>query len=192
MTTGQLIAELVDRLGRIAQGLQYAEGLKPAQWEALRFVAGANRNSRTPSALAGYLGSTKGTVSQTLIALETKGLIRRERSSADRRSVEIDLTEAGRTLIARDPLNTIREAAAGLSGDERTVLVTAMDRLIGALQTAKGKPLFGPCMECVYLAPDDGNGGREPPCRCALSGTTVPHAEAVRLCVDFEPAEAAS
>ena len=40
------------------------------------FIARANRFSRTPAALADYAGSTRGTISQTLIALEQKGLVR--------------------------------------------------------------------------------------------------------------------
>ena len=60
------IAALVDRLGRMAHGMQYASGLNPAQWEALRFIARANRYSRSPGAIARYLGTTRGTVSQTL------------------------------------------------------------------------------------------------------------------------------
>ncbi len=35
--------ELLDRMSRIAHGLQFALGLNPAQWEALRFLARANR-----------------------------------------------------------------------------------------------------------------------------------------------------
>ncbi len=73
--------------------------LGPAQWEALRFVARANRLlatfSRTPAALAGSIsGSTRGTVSQVLIALEQKGHLTREPSERDRRSVVLELTSA--------------------------------------------------------------------------------------------------
>lgn len=57
------IVELVNRLGRAVHCMQFARGLNPAQWEALRFVVRANRYSRTPSALAGFLGTTKGTAS---------------------------------------------------------------------------------------------------------------------------------
>ena len=67
------VAALMDRLSRAMQRAQYAGGLNPAQWEALRYIARANRYSRSPSAVAEYLGATKGTVSQTLKALEHKG-----------------------------------------------------------------------------------------------------------------------
>ena len=88
------ISELLDRVGRVTRGLQFVDGLSPAQWEALRFLARANRYSRGPSALAEFLGTTKGTISQTLIALENKGYLRRRRGARDKRSVDLELTAA--------------------------------------------------------------------------------------------------
>ena len=60
-----MFVEIVDRLSRIAHSIQFAESLNPAQWAALRYVARADRNSCSPSALADLMGSTKGTVPQT-------------------------------------------------------------------------------------------------------------------------------
>ena len=76
MTNSEAIASLVDRLSRLAHSLQYSQGLNPAQWNALRYLARANKYSTSPGVLAEYFRTTKGTVSQTLIALESKGLIR--------------------------------------------------------------------------------------------------------------------
>ncbi len=103
--------ELLDRMGRIVHGLQFALGLNPAQWEALRFLARANRYSRSPTALAEFLGTTKGTASQTLIALESKGVVKRTRRASDRRSVELEVTPLGLELIEKDPLAPVIEAA---------------------------------------------------------------------------------
>lgn len=63
---------LLERIGRVLQNDGHSEGLKPTQWEALRYFARANRFSRSPSALTAYLGMTKGTVSQTVGALEKR------------------------------------------------------------------------------------------------------------------------
>lgn len=65
-------ADLIERIARLMQAEEQKGPLNPAQWEALRYLAKANRFSRTPAALAEYLGSTRGTVSQTLIALEKR------------------------------------------------------------------------------------------------------------------------
>ena len=61
MTTPEAIANAVNRLCRIAHSLQFAHGLNPAQWDALRYIARANKYSTTPGNLAEYLGTTKGT-----------------------------------------------------------------------------------------------------------------------------------
>ncbi len=107
------IAELVDRLGRVVRAGEHQGGLNPAQWEALRYLARCNRFSNTPGALARYLAATKGTVSQTLNALERKGLIERRPDPASGRVVRLLLTRAGRALAAKDPLIQLATAAAG-------------------------------------------------------------------------------
>ena len=76
------LTDLLDRVNRMTRGLQYAQGLNPAQWDALRFVARANKYSRTSGALARFLGTTKGTASQTVNALEKKGLLTRRHDAA--------------------------------------------------------------------------------------------------------------
>ncbi len=132
------LGELIDRVGRVARGLQFVDGLSPAQWEALRYVARANRYSRCPSALAAFLGVTKGTVSQTLITLEGKGYLQRERSIPDRRGVRLDLTLAGETLLERDPLLRVDAAAAALSPTARAALVEGLDRVLRDLRQRAG------------------------------------------------------
>jgi DNA-binding MarR family transcriptional regulator len=106
------IADLLDRLALHQRSRQQGDGLNPAQWEALRFLGRANRYSRNPTALTDFLGTTKGTVSQTLIALERKRLVTREPDRRDRRSIRIELTPAGRQLLGRDPMQNIAGAAA--------------------------------------------------------------------------------
>ncbi len=183
MVTSQHITDLVDRLGRIAHAMQFAEGLNPAQWEALRFLARANRQSRSPGALAEYLGTTKGTASQTLIALETKGHVRRTRCATDRRSVMIDLTDQGRELASRDPLDRIRQATAELSHDDCSTLVRAMDHLLRTLQTDRGASAFGTCGDCSHNRSDGAFGET---CRCALTGEILATGELTRICIDFD------
>ena len=73
-------AHLIERLERLARAGAEAERLNPAQWNALRFIASANRFSRTPAALAEFLASTRGTISRTLMALEKNGYVSRDPS----------------------------------------------------------------------------------------------------------------
>ncbi|MEX2454746.1 MAG: MarR family transcriptional regulator [Rhodospirillaceae bacterium] len=186
MTEPMKIVELVDRLSRIAHTLQFADGLNPAQWEALRYVARANRNSCSPGALADFMGSTKGTVSQTLKALEAKGLVERTRKAGDRRAVRITVTASGRALLERDPLGVIAEAVADCSTSEQSNLLSGMDRLLTAVQDRQGIPEFGPCLECCHYKPEACSETNSVGCRCGVSGELFKALEIDRICVDFE------
>ncbi|MCX4713322.1 MarR family transcriptional regulator [Streptomyces fimicarius] len=77
-----------------------------------------------------------GTLSPLLKRLETAGLVRRERSREDERSVVIDLTDEG-TRLREHALSVPRGvlAATGLSLDE----VLGLQDVLGRLTTALGK-----------------------------------------------------
>lgn len=181
------IVELVDRLSRIAHSLQFAEGLNPAQWEALRFVARANRNSCSPGTLADFMGSTKGTVSQTLKALESKGLIERARKAEDRRAVEISVTAAGLKLIEKDPLGQIHDALSPCTELEQRGVVEGLERLVGFVQTHKNIPEFGPCLDCSHYKPEACSETNSMGCRCGISGELFNSFELDKICADFSP-----
>ena len=113
------IATRLERLARLLRQAGHAGGLVPAQWEVLRYLARDNRLSRSPGALARYLGSTKGTISQSLQTLLKKGLVTRQTRSDDERHVLLALTATGQTLLAQDPLRTIATGIDALGGKTR-------------------------------------------------------------------------
>lgn len=182
------IVELVDRLSRIAHSLQFAEGLNPAQWEALRYVARANRNSCSPGALADFMGSTKGTVSQTLKALETKGLIERHRKPGDRRAVQINVTQEGRDLLSKDPLGRIHDALSPFDEAEQLKIVSGMQGLLDIVQRHQQIPEFGPCLDCRHYKPEACDDSNSMGCRCGVSGELFGSLEIDRICADFSRA----
>jgi DNA-binding MarR family transcriptional regulator len=186
MDNRERAVQLLDRMGRIAHGLQFALGLNPAQWEALRFLALANRRSRSPSALADFLGTTKGTASQTLIALESKGLVKRTRCVSDRRSVDLELTPQGVEMIGRDPMGLVLDAVSELSEGECETMNGVLGGLVTSLQRRIGLPEFGPCLDCAHfceaIAEPEGQSG----CRCALSQDELPQPDLDRVCANFE------
>lgn len=177
------ISELVDRVGRIIHAIQFSNGLNPAQWEALRFLSRANSYSRSPGALAEYLGSTKGTVSQTLIALESKGYVVRNRSESDRRSINIELTDDGLELVGQDPLAMLEGAVSDLAVADRENFARSMDTLIKNMQRARGQAEFGVCGECVHNR-SDGEFGEN--CHCLLRDEVLAFDELAQICLEFE------
>ena len=113
-------AELLLLVGRLVQADGYDGELSPAQWMALRYLARANRFSRTPSAFAEFQATTRGTASQAIKALEAGGYLVRQRSKADRRSVSLRLTNKGNKALARDPFEVLVRAVDALDAKERT------------------------------------------------------------------------
>ncbi|MGW0757660.1 MarR family winged helix-turn-helix transcriptional regulator [Streptomyces sp. NPDC002814] len=87
--------------------------------------------------LGEHLRLDSGTLSPLLKRLETAGLVRRERSARDERSVEVRLTEDGTALRER-ALEVPRRigAATGFDLDEIRELRTRLDRLTTALDAA--------------------------------------------------------
>jgi len=176
------LTDLLDRIQRMTRGLQYAQGLNPAQWDALRYVARANRYSRTPGALAQFLGTTKGTASQTINALEKKGLLTRCADPQDKRVRQIVLTDAGEALLARDPLNCLDLAVRKLAPEVVEIVTAGLGQLSADLQERCGGADVGVCVQCGHFGGSTDDGGA----RCGLKQANVPVADVGKLCVNFQ------
>lgn len=173
-------AHLIERLGRLLRAGDHASGLNPAQAEALRYLARANRFSRTPAALAEYLGSTRGTVSQTLISLETKGLIERQTNARDGRSVVFALTKAGSGFLVAGPAQGLATAIdqAGIASD----LATNLEAGLLALIAARGGRAFGACHTCRHFRRDQHAGAA--PHHCALLDEALSETDQALICAE--------
>jgi len=172
---------VLERLSRVLQNETHADGLKPVQWEALRYLARANRFSRTPSAVTGYLGITKGTVSQTLNALERKGLVQKATAVGDRRNVTLELTEAGCKLLRDDPILTLSVAAADLPPDARDEIADGLRSVLRQLLQHRQQRPFGPCRTCRYFEDHAPNGT---PHRCTLLDQTLNDEDGELICAE--------
>lgn len=175
---------LLERLSRLLQNDAHATGLKPTQWEVVRYLSRANRFSRSPGNLTIYLGMTKGTVSQTLQVLERKGLIVKTATERDRRGVMLDLTEAGENLLAGDPLNNLDTSIAAMPSDERDVLGLAVKGLLKDMLDRRGGRPFGSCKSCRYFNQRHDQGS---PHFCGLLHEPLTLADSDKICVEQEP-----
>lgn len=163
---------LIERLGRLVAAEQWSADLNPPQAAALGYLARANRFSRAPSQVADYLGATRGTVSQTLIALQRKGLVAAEPSRADRRSLSYSVTAAGRALLAETELDRVLARVP-----EAEALAAGLHAVLAGLLAARGGRAFGTCRTCVHHEARDAGGGY---CRL-LSEPLLPE-EAGQVC----------
>jgi len=125
-------AFLLAQLGAHAAG-RYAEkvaalDLDPAQTGVLHLIA--RRPGQSQQALADQLGVAPSRVVALVDGLEGRGLLARQRSTTDRRTYELHLTDDGQRLLER-----LRDVAKQHENDVTTAL-TADERaeLVGLLQ----------------------------------------------------------
>ncbi len=185
-------APLIDLLQRLTlllrtQGRQRAaeQGLNPVQAEALAFLARANRYSDQPSAVAEYLGASRGTTSQTLKRLAERGLLRASADPADGRRVHLRVTSKGRRAaqaLAQAELGGIVQATERLAPAERERLRGDLEQLLRSLQRAHGSRTFGICRTCRHFRAQ-ALGDRH---RCGLTLEPLADEESGLVCREHE------
>lgn len=181
-------SRLVQRLLRLGRQLYRSEGsgdLTPAQQAALRYLAAANRFSRTVAGFARYHVTTESTASEIVTALDRRGLVTRTRWPEDRRRIRIDLTERGKELLDGDPVLEAADAIRDLPGIVRERLIDNLQELATEVGRRTGSASFGVCDQCVY-ADQSPSGGDDIYCRQFEASLAA--GEADRLCVAFEAA----
>ena len=183
--------EIVERLlelGRFAYGdMPETPTLTRTQWAALHYFARANEYSRTASAFGAFHATTPGTVSETIAGLVRRGLLRRRRSKADRRTVHLDLTEQGWTTLASDPSCTLEKAVERLPAEQAMAVADGLATLAAAVAREQQRPTFGICDRCKYFE-TEGEGAEEGARRegCRLLKMAIDPDDAAALCVGFE------
>lgn len=175
-----IMADL-ERLSRLLRQASQSEGLIPVQWEALRYLARANRLSRSLRALTKYLGATKGTISQTVQGLEKKGLLIRLPEAERERYVSLQLTDAARLLLASDPLAAIAADIDELGGKTRRRLARGLSELLAKKALRRNVPQFGSCPACRYFR----EGGTDRQAQCMKDGGNLAKNELTLLCIEY-------
>lgn len=92
---------------------------------------------QTVAALCDHLGIAPSTLSEVLGALEERGLVRRRRATADRRRIEVTVTEAGaQRLRDASPLDAgvLTDAIEKLTDHQRAIVVNGLALLAEALR----------------------------------------------------------
>lgn len=179
-------APLLERLTRLMRSSEHELGLNPAQWEALRYISRANRVSNSPIALTRYLGATKGTISQTLIALERKGLIEKQARPGERRSIMVTLTKDGRDLLVEDPWQRLEGFFKALKKGLRNPALHALSKVLEQELAFKGHPSFGTCKSCRFFREKSAKSKSSGPHFCLLMEEDLTGKESRKLCMEYE------
>lgn len=151
--------------------------LRLVQLEALVYLSVANRYSDTTMALAEYLGLTKGTVSQTVRALERRGLIEKEADANDGRVLHCHLTEEGHAIAAAaHPARFLHD----LPSSQQQQTLSAALAVLRALQAGRQFKSFGQCDSCRHFLRDGS------PYRCGLTSEALGEDDAIKICREHE------
>lgn len=177
-----MLLELVERLANLMRAeLRKAgadESLQPVHLHAMIYLAKANRYSNTPQALAAYLGLTKGTVSQTLLVLDRRGLIERYQDDVDRRVVRLRLSTSGEQLLYEaQPALAWQNATRNISPNRIRNATSALREALATLQDDNEGAMFGECTSCAHCQKLS-----QRIYRCGLMGDRLSGPETRRLC----------
>lgn len=132
MPSPEALTALFEQMFRDVVRRGYSGGLKPAQWDALRYFAESDPHHRTAGEFAKFHRTTKGTAGQTISALVRKSYLRRCRSTEDRRITYILITPEGRRQLEHDPMAPITRVLANLPPGDVEVLETVLNRILQA------------------------------------------------------------
>jgi DNA-binding MarR family transcriptional regulator len=180
--------ELLEQVARILWFEGAKHGLRDREWMALRFLFRANRFSRTPSALASYIGTTRGTASFIIGELERLGYLERKRSAQDKRSVMLSVTQQGKKFLVRDPVNVLVEAITVLEDEAKVSFRDALRHVLDQSDAAEQRHHTDVCKRCIFLREDrsttDSRTTAEFSCR--LFRAPIAEAEVDLLCTSFE------
>lgn len=186
-TTGHMIVWPIERLARLMRAREHGQDLNPAQREALRFLARANRFSNSPGALTRYLGATKGTVSQTLMALQRKGYVSKAARAGSSRSVSLALTEKGHEALSHDPWASLAQAAEDLGGKTRRRMRRGLEDLLEQELIRAGLASFGVCSSCRFFRERGRDGEAEGPHLCMAFEEALTEEDRILICAAHTP-----
>ena len=129
-------------------------GLTPTQGQALALLR-ANPDGLRLGALARQLGVTQPTASDSVAALQRKGLVDKAPVAGDGRAVAVRLTPAGAGEAAAAAAwpDFLLETVDELSAAEQAAFLRALVTMIRTLQEKGRIPVARMCVSCTFFRP---------------------------------------
>jgi DNA-binding MarR family transcriptional regulator len=149
----------IDRLSTVLKADQWAsanaEGLNPTQAHVITFLAGRDAHGMRVKAIAGHLGVSQPTATDSIAALERKGLVIKTVDATDMRALAVAITEAGRDAVKAIGLSTMatEQAVASLTLGEQADLLLLITKLIRSLQSSGAISGQRMCPTCSHFRP---------------------------------------
>ena len=151
------LVDLVERLANLIGADEKSKGelaaFREVHLRSLSYLARANRYSNTPTALGEFLGTTKGTVSQSVKVLEAREMVVKYADPQDRRVTRLQLSKKGRRFVQQFLAKEKPEGllASALSPKEQDALGQLLLKALIAIQRSSGGLSFGVCASCKFF-----------------------------------------
>lgn len=186
----QGLAKIALALRHHAWRQSHPQELTPTQGEVLSQLS--RESGMTLGALAERLGVRASTASEAVAVLEAKGLLRRDRSSEDRRRLQLALTAGGRELaeqVAQWP-DFLAQVVEDLEPSEQGQLLRLLQRMIRKLQERGEIPVARMCVSCRFFRPHE-HQDPDRPHHCAFVDLPFGDRDLRIDCAEHEPATGA-
>ena len=179
-TLPQALAGALRRLAQLAHTSSWdqwaVQRLTPTQRKILELLV-RRGESLSLSAVARELGVTAATACDSVSALESKGLVRKQRSTTDGRALALVLTDEGQhsaTQLAALP-DPLWGAFDVLADTEQETLYRLSIKMIRGLQENGALPTSRMCLRCKFFDPFRYAGSATPHhCHQAQTPSTCP------------------
>jgi DNA-binding MarR family transcriptional regulator len=124
--------------------------LQLVHFQVLEYLSLCNKYSDTSAAIANYLGITRGTVSQSIMILEKKNLLKKNQDNVDNRVFHLTLLPNGlSTLQKAKPIVLFKKASIILKKNTNMIRVEEIFiETLTALQKVNNSHSFGVCQTC--------------------------------------------
>ena len=136
------IASLIERIGNLLRSEERVSGaesgLQAVHVQILNYLSQCNRYSNTPIGVAEFIGATKGTTSQSINVLESKGFINKIPDKEDGRVIHLKLTNKGNKFVGDQfPPTEFKSALDGLDSKDAKKLSELLTKFLIQLQRKK-------------------------------------------------------
>lgn len=152
-------------------------GLQTIHLQVLNYLSISNKYSNTPVAVSAYLGNTKGTTSQTINLLESKGYIKKVKNNSDKRSVKLELTVRGKSLV---DLFNLKMNKISIDKKDLKIAEDVLNNILRSIQKSNKNKSFGICKSCRFFIHE--NEGF----RCGLTKEVLYTDEIDKICFEHE------
>lgn len=154
------LREGLERLAAVSRTDAWAatagDRLNPTQAQVLLYLANRNTPGARVKDIAAQLAITQPTATDSITALERKGLVERHADPSDGRAARVRLTSAGMesTATLQAAPSALADALSTLPVTDRAALLRLTIKLIRQLQIAGAIPVQRLCVNCRHFRPN--------------------------------------